>query len=81
MLDGEEARLKVSVTERAIIIDAPRGERADVKYSTVKSAHATKHYLLLKTHAKVIYTISKDGFGKGSYEELCAFLRAKGIKI
>ncbi len=81
MLEGEEVRLTVSATERAIIIDAPRGEHVELKYETVKRADQTKHYLLLKTHAKVIYTVSKDGFTKGSYEDFCAFLRTKGIKI
>ena len=81
MLDGDPARLVVSVAERAIIIDAPRGDHVEIGYDIIKNAHETKHYLLLKTHSKVIFTVAKDGFTKGSYEELCAILRAKGIKI
>ncbi|MBQ9784998.1 MAG: YcxB family protein [Clostridia bacterium] len=81
LLEGEEARLCVSVTESAILIDAPRGEHVEIKYETIKRADETKNYLLIKTHAKVIYTVSKDGFTEGAYADFCAFLRAKGIKI
>lgn len=81
LLDGEEARLCVSVTESALVIDAPRGEHVEVKYTDMKQADETRNYLLIKTHAKVIYTIAKDGFTEGSYADFCTFLRAKGIKI
>ncbi len=80
MLDGEEVRLTVAATERAIVIDAPRGEYVEVKYSDISRADETRHYLLIKTHAKVIYTVSKDGFTEGTYADFCTFLRAKGIK-
>lgn len=81
ILEGEEPRLMLSVTERAILIDAPRGEHVELHYDEIKRADETKHYILLQTHAKVIYTVAKDGFTGGSYTDFCAFLRTKGIKI
>lgn len=81
VLEGAEARLVLSVTERAILIDAPQGEHVELKYSTFKSITPTKHYLLITTYDKVIYTVARDGFTKGSYEDFCAFLRGKGFKF
>lgn len=52
-----------------------------IYFRDIKQAAQTKNYILLTTKAMQIYAFRKDGFTKGTPEELIAFLRTKGYKL
>ena len=69
------------ITNDSVRLQTTLGTNYEVSLSNVKRVVQTKHYLMLKTPTAQFYPIKKDGFSKGTYEELCAHLRAKGFKV
>ena len=57
------------------------GSKMDFEYTVIKKALKSKNYVFLITKAKHAIVVEKSGFTKGTYEEFCAFLRSKNIKI
>ena len=51
-----------------------------VELTNVKAVEETKNLILLRTKARVLHAFHKDGFTKGTAEELIAFLKEKGVK-
>ncbi|MCL2046137.1 MAG: YcxB family protein [Oscillospiraceae bacterium] len=53
----------------------------DVKYnipiSQIKSIKKSKNFILLRTKAKQIVVLAKDGFTKGTLDEFLDFITAK----
>ncbi len=59
----------------------PHGGDATVEYAKIKRVKATGNYLLLGTATRQYFPIKKTGFTTGTYEDFCAFLRAKGYSF
>ena len=52
-----------------------------LELTKIKRVVCTKNYLLLHTQANQMYPFLKNAFTKGTYEDFCEFLRAKGYKV
>ncbi|MBQ9469038.1 MAG: hypothetical protein IJU52_08550 [Clostridia bacterium] len=50
-------------------------------YAQMKSLRENDGALVLETHARLIYFLSKEGFVKGTPEELKVFLASKGVNV
>ena len=69
------------ITNDTVHLQTTLGTNYEVALSTVKRVAQTKNYLMLRTPTAQFYPIKKDGFTKGTYEDFCAHLRAKGFKV
>jgi len=79
--NGEQRLYTLKITDDKICMEVSNGNKNEIAITSVRRVVQSKHYLLLQTLANQVYPIKKDSFTKGSYEELCAFLRAKGYKV
>ncbi len=79
--NGTQITYTMQIYDTMVRLKSSLGHDFVLEFATVKRVVQTKHYLMLQTPTKQCYPIKKDGFTKGSYEELCAFLRAKGYKV
>ncbi len=80
-LDGKEPRFVTQITADMLVCTTPLGGELQMELSKIKRVRQTKHYLLLQTPTRQMFPLAKDGFTKGTCEELCAFLRAKNINV
>ncbi|MBQ9807033.1 MAG: YcxB family protein [Clostridia bacterium] len=67
--------------EDHMIVKISSGASHEVNYAVAPKLAATKNYVFLITKARQSFPIKKDGFTKGTYEDFCDFLRAKGYKV
>ena len=79
--NGAQITYLTRISDAKICLETSLGTNYEIAFTTVKRVVQTKNYLMLQTPTKQCYPLKKDGFTKGSYEELCAFLRAKGYKV
>lgn len=77
---GEPLELHTTVMENSIAcrtrVDAP-----EVAYSSIKKVIQTKNLIIVVTKAKLAFIMTKDGFTRGTAEELLQFFRNKGLKV
>lgn len=71
----------IRITNSGMTYTSSLGTKHETDLSKIKKVWITKHYLMLQTPSKLCFTVKKDGFTVGTYEEFCAFLRAKGFKV
>ncbi|MBE6628900.1 MAG: YcxB family protein [Ruminococcaceae bacterium] len=71
----------VKVLEDRILYKTSLGTEMTFELQKIKRVNCTKSYLLLQTFAYQMIPVQKDCFTKGSYEDFCEFLRAKGYKV
>ena len=67
--------------EDRFIAKTSNGASHEIRYSVVPKYASTKSYGFLITKARQSFPIGKDGFTKGTYEDFCDFLKAKGYKV
>lgn len=77
---GEPVQLCTTVSEGGLVcrtnVDAP-----EVPFSSVKKVVQTKNLIILISKARLAFVLTRDGFTKGTAQELLQFLRGKGIKV
>ena len=55
--------------------------KEELPLNIFRSVIVTKNYIVLRTKGQLYVILKKDGFTKGNYQDLCAHLRAKGLKV
>ena len=76
----ETITLQTEVTDDFIRCTASTGAVNTLEYNNIKKVAQTPNYILLITKAKMMLVFQKDGFTKGTKEDLLVFLRTKGFK-
>ena len=79
--NGNPIVYTTEITSNTVRLQSTLGTNHEITFATVKRVVHTKHYLMLRTPTAQLYPIKKNGFTKGTYEDLCAHLRAKGFKV
>jgi hypothetical protein len=79
--NGNPIVYTTEITSDTVRLQSSLGTNQEITLATVKRVVQTKHYLMLRTPTAQLYPIKKDGFTKGNYQDLCAHLRAKGLKV
>ena len=79
--NGAQITYVTKISNEKVRLETSLGTNYEIAFTTVKRVVQTKNYLMLQTPTKQYCPIKKDGFTKGNYQELCAFLRAKGYKV
>ncbi len=77
---GGEPLCNIEISDTDITHSA-KETRNTLPLSKVKSAFATKDYIVLVSEARVMYILKKDSFILGGPESFAAFLKEKNIKI
>ena len=77
---GKEILVETIVTNEYIQNTASTGAVNQLDYDKIRSAVQTKHLILLRSKANLIYIFRKDTFTKGNKEEFISFLNGKGIR-
>lgn len=62
-------------------ISASNGSTLNIELAKIRSVVQTKNYIILRSDARLLYSLHKDGFTKGTKEDFLAFLRSKSIKV
>ncbi len=78
---GCEPTITTIVLEEYIEFSVTSGATNQLQYDMIKKCRETKHLILLRTKAKLVYALPKCAFTKGSADEFKVFIRNKGIKI
>ena len=71
----------IEITNDTVTMHSTKGSTHELALASVKCVIQTKNHLMFQTQAAQLYPVKKDGFTKGTYENLCAHLRAKGFKV
>ena len=72
----------VYFTKDSLFYEMENGEQGAYAYENIGKSLITSHYVaLVITNPPTSVVIAKNGFTKGSYNELLIFLRSKGISI
>ena len=79
--NGNPIVYTTEITSDTVRLQSSLGTNHEITLATVKRVAQTKNYLMLRTPTAQFYPIKKDGLTKGTYEDFCAHLRAKGFKV
>lgn len=78
---GEYPECNLIVTDSYIQLNTSGGAVSQIEFSTIKQVMQTKHLILLRTKANLVYIFTKDGFTVGTLEGFTSFLKNKGVRI
>ncbi len=78
--DGE-ITVETVVTETYIQNTNAIGTVHKIEFHNIKKAAQTKNFIILQTKARMVLTIGKNTFTKGTLEEFLTFLKSKGFKV
>ena len=70
-----------TVYEDHLEISASNGSTLNIEIAKIRSVVQTKNYIILRSDARLLYSLHKDGFTKGTKEDFLSFLRSKSIKV
>ena len=73
--------ITITVTEDVIRFCSSVTEDIELKFSNVKKVFRTKHLVVFRSDAKIMYNLRLDSFTKGTPEEFILFLNSKGFKV
>jgi hypothetical protein len=76
--EGEPPEVTTEVFEDGIKVFSRRGSN-EMSWPSFKKALLTKNLILLLTKENVVFTLSKGGFTKGTYQGFCELLKGKGL--
>ena len=80
-LNNGEITVKTVVTDTFIQNTNTIGNMQQIEFHNIKKAAQTKNYIILQTKARMVLTVGKHTFTKGTPEEFIAFLKTKGLKV
>lgn len=79
--EGKEVENTTLVYEDYLHLSTSNGGNNKLPLDRIKNSFSTKNYYFLRSESKLCYAFKKDGFTKGSLEEMIAFLKGKGLKV
>lgn len=79
--EGTEVENTTLVYEEYLHLSTSNGGNNKLPLNRIKNSFSTKNYYFLRSESKLCYAFKKDGFTKGSLEEMIAFLKGKGLKV
>jgi len=75
---GEPPEVTTHIFEDGVKVFSRQGTN-EMSWPSFKKALLTKNLILLLTKENVVFTLSKGGFTKGTYQGFCELLRGKGL--
>ena len=78
---GDNDVVVTEVTDDCIRQHLSNGAQFTIPYTSIKRCELSRHYILLVSYAKILYTLKRNGFTIGNADDFFAFLQSKGIKV
>ena len=79
---GSEPEVRVTFTDDRMTLTSGEPEPGTtVPFSAIRRAYDDKDMIFIETDSKLLYSLTKSSFVKGTPEELMTFLEEKGVKV
>ena len=78
---GDDDVVVTEVTDDCIRQHLSNGAQFTIPYTSIKRCALSRHYILLVSDAKILYTLKINGFTIGNADDFFVFLQSKGIKV
>ena len=79
--DLNEQYLNLHLITQNAIFHTFGEEKHGASFAEISKVVLTKHFIYLPTKQGIVLILKKDGFTKGTCQEFCDFLRAKGFAV
>ena len=80
-IDLNEHHLNLHSITQNTIFHTFTEKKHEISFDQISKVILTKSFIYLPTKQGICMILKKDGFTKGTYQDFCAFLRAKGFQV